>query len=58
MRSISEQLNARKWLEEYANSPIKIPTREEAIKNLTRLGILNKNGEIKSEWQDLIVKKD
>ena len=58
MRSINEQLNARKWLEEYANSPIKVPTREEAIKSLTRLEILDKNGEIKPEWQDLIVKKD
>ena len=58
MRSVNEQLNARKWLEEYINSPIKIPTREEAIKNLVRLGILDKNGEIKSEWQDLIIKKD
>ena len=58
MQSISEQLSARKWLEEYANSPIKIPTREEAVENLTRLGILDKNGNIKPEWQDLIVKKD
>ena len=58
MRSISEQLNARKWLEEYANSPIKVPSREEAIKNLARLGILDKDGEIKSEWRNLIVKKD
>jgi len=58
MRSISEQLNAKKWLEEYINSPIKIPTREEAFKNLARLGILDKNGEVKSEWRDLIVKKD
>lgn len=58
MRSINEQLSARKWLKEYANSPIKVPTREEAIKSLARLGILDKNGEIKPEWQDLIVKKD
>ena len=58
MRSINEQLSARKWLEEYANSPIKVSTREEAIKNLTKLGILDKDGKIKSEWQDLIVKKD
>ena len=59
MRSIiSEQLSARKWLEEYANSPIKVPTREEAIRNLTRLGILDKDGKIKPEWQDLIIKKD
>ena len=58
MRSISEQLNMRKWLEEYANSPIEVPTREEAFKNLARLGILDENGKIKSEWQDLIVKKD
>lgn len=58
MRSISEQLDARKWLEEYVNSPIKIPTREEAIENLVRLGILDKNGNIKPEWQGLIAKKD
>lgn len=58
MRSVNEQLSARKWLEEYANSPIKVPTHEEAIKNLAKLGILDKNGEIKSEWQDLIIKKD
>lgn len=58
MRSVNEQLNARKWLEEYANSSIKVPTREEAFKNLARLGILDENGEIKSEWRDLIIKKD
>lgn len=58
MRSMSEQLNMRKWLEEYANSPIEVPTREEAFKNLVRLCILDENGEIKSEWRDLIVKKD
>jgi len=58
MRSISEQLSAKKWLEEYINTPIKNFSREEAIKNLTRLGILDENGEIKSEWQDLIIKKD
>ena len=58
MRSVNEQLSARKWLEEYANSPIKVLTHEEAIENLARLGILNKNGEIKPEWRDLIVKKD
>lgn len=58
MRSITEQLSARKWLEEYTNSPIKVPTREEAIKNLARLGILDQDGKIKSEWRDLIVKKD
>jgi len=58
MRSVNEQLSARKWLEEYANSPIKVPTRKKAFKNLARLGILNENGEIKSEWRDLIVKKD
>lgn len=58
MRSINEQLSARKWLEEYANSPIKVPMREEVFKNLARLGILDENGEIKSEWRDLIVKKD
>lgn len=32
MRSISEQLSARKWLEEYANSPIKIPYFKEVRK--------------------------
>jgi len=58
MRSVNEQLSARKWLEEYANSPIKVPTREEAFKSLARLGILDENREIKSEWRDLIVKKD
>ena len=58
MRSINERLSARKWLEEYANSPIKVSTRKEAIENLARLGILDKNGEIKQEWQDLIIKKD
>lgn len=58
MRSITEQLSARKWLEEYVNSPIKIPTREEAIKNLIRLGILDENENIKSEWKDLFIKKD
>ena len=58
MRSISEQLNIQKWLEEYANSPIEVPTREEVFKNLVRLCILDENGEIKSEWRDLIIKKD
>lgn len=58
MRSISEQSEAQRWLEKYINTPIKNFSREEAFKNLARLGILDENGEIKSEWRDLIVKKD
>lgn len=58
MRNISEQLNARKWLEEYVNTPIEKLSREEAIKNLIRLGILDENENIKSEWKDLFIKKD
>lgn len=58
MRSMNEQLEAQRWLEKYINTPIKNFSREEASKNLARLGILDENGEIKSEWRDLIVKKD
>jgi len=58
MRSISERLEAQRWLEKYINTPIKNFSHEEALENLARLGILDKNGEVKSEWRDLIVKKD
>ena len=58
MRSINEQRSAQRWLENYINTPIKKFSREKALENLTRLGILDKNGEVKLEWRDLIIKKD
>ena len=49
------ELNAQRWLEKYISAPI---SREEALKNLIKLGVLDENGDIKLEWKDLIVKKD
>ena len=58
MRSINEQRSAQRWLENYINTPIRKFSCEEALENLVRLGILDKNGEVKLEWRDLIIKKD
>ena len=57
MRSIREQRSAQQWLEEYINTPIKISTYEEATANLQRLGVLDKEGNIIPEYEDIIIKK-
>ena len=46
-------IEAYRWMREYINSPIEV-TKEKAIKNLKRLGILDENGEIAEEYKDLI----
>lgn len=57
MSIINEQIRAAKWLKEYANRPIVVPTREEAIERLTKLGVLLSNGEIAPEYRDFIIEK-
>ena len=46
-------IEAYRWMKEYINSPIEV-TKEKAIKNLKRLGILDENGEIAEEYRDLV----
>lgn len=45
------------WIDKYIHEPIKILSKEEARERLTKLGILDENGEVVPEWKDLIIKK-
>lgn len=49
--------NINDFLEEYIKRPIEIPTKEEAAEHLTKLGVLDKDGNIADGWKDIIVKK-
>lgn len=47
------KINPFEWLELYANKPIKKPTKEEAVANLQRLGVLDSEGNVKPEYVEV-----
>ena len=57
MRSIREILDAQRFLQRYANGPIETISKEQALKNLKKLGILTDSGEIVPEYADIVCKQ-
>lgn len=57
MRSVREMLDAQRFLQRYANEPIETISKEQALKNLKRLGILTDSGEIVPEYAGIICKQ-
>lgn len=55
MSEIEMRKSAYQWLDEYANSPVKMPTKEHAIERLKKIGVLTKNGRIAKKYKGLIV---
>ena len=50
-------VNMRTTIEDILNSPPKVWTKAEARKMLVRLGVLDDDGNIKPQWQDVFVRK-
>ena len=56
MSEIERKTSLYKWLDEYVNSPVVIPTKEQAVERLKKLGVLTKSGRISSKYKGIIVK--
>ena len=50
-------VSMRTTIEDILNSPPKVWTKAEAQEVLVRLGVLNDDGNIKPQWQDVFVRK-
>lgn len=50
-------LSMRTTIEDILNSPPKVWTKEEAREMLVHLGVLDEDGNIRPQWQDVFVKK-
>jgi len=57
MRSVKEILDAQRFLQRYADEPIKTFSKEQATENLRRLGILTDSGEIAPKYAGIICKE-
>ena len=57
MRSVREILDAQRFLQRYANEPIEMISKEQALINLKRLGVLTDSGEIAPEYAGIICKQ-
>ena len=56
MSEIERKTSLYKWLDEYVNSPVVIPTKEQAVERLKKLGVLTKSGRISRKYKGIIVK--
>ena len=56
MSEIERKTSLYKWLDEYVNSPVVIPTKEQAVERLKKLGVLTKSGRISRRYKGIIVK--
>ena len=58
MRSMKEILDAQRFLEKYANTPVFVVDEKQANDNLRRLGILTADGRIASKYNEIIIHVD
>lgn len=49
--------SSQRFLEEYSNRPISIKSKKDAVSNLIRAGLLDKDGNIINKYKPLIAEK-